>query len=217
MISRSCGSQYLAPSISACHVGCTNVDSCSIVGLRNSGAVSRMKSVQNWPASGSTPLGSGSGGGARSTRSSSKPERLELARPRALGGEHHTMPALGGARSPIPMQLLVGPYALSGMNRNVARCHGHCARLVTGWTRWLGDDTHADRPGDRRRDRRRSPTRPGRGRRTCRRQPRKAGANGARALPSAAIARPAPPRRLVEQHADELRGSRSTRPASRGP
>ena len=51
MISRSCGSQYLAPSISSSHTGRTQVSSCSIVGLRNSGAVSRMKSFQNWPAS----------------------------------------------------------------------------------------------------------------------------------------------------------------------
>ncbi len=33
-ISRSCGSQYRAPSMSACHVGCMNVASCSIVGSK---------------------------------------------------------------------------------------------------------------------------------------------------------------------------------------
>jgi hypothetical protein len=33
--------------MSACQVGCMNVASWSIVGLRNSGAVSRMKSFQN--------------------------------------------------------------------------------------------------------------------------------------------------------------------------
>jgi hypothetical protein len=37
MISRSCGSQYCAPSMSACQVGCTNVSSCSMVGLRELG------------------------------------------------------------------------------------------------------------------------------------------------------------------------------------
>jgi len=56
--------------MSACQVGCMNVASWSIVGLRNSGAVSRMKSFQNCPASWGA---SGGGGGARSTRSSTKP------------------------------------------------------------------------------------------------------------------------------------------------
>ena len=37
----------LAPSMSACQVGAMNVSSCSLVVLRNSGAVSRMKSFQN--------------------------------------------------------------------------------------------------------------------------------------------------------------------------
>ncbi len=37
--------------MSACHVGAMKVSSCWTVGLRNSGAVSRMKSFQNWPAS----------------------------------------------------------------------------------------------------------------------------------------------------------------------
>ena len=77
MISCSCGWQYLAPSINACHVGCTNVDSCSMVGLRNSGEVSRMKSIQNCPAS-SAEAAAASGGGARSTRSSSKPSACSL-------------------------------------------------------------------------------------------------------------------------------------------
>ncbi len=59
---------YIEPSISACHVGCRNVSSCTIVGLRNSGDVSRMKSFQNWPGT------SGSaGGGARRIVASSKP------------------------------------------------------------------------------------------------------------------------------------------------
>ena len=42
MMSRNCGSQYIAPSMSACHVGLIKVSSCSIVGFRNSGDVSRM-------------------------------------------------------------------------------------------------------------------------------------------------------------------------------
>jgi hypothetical protein len=47
MIVRNCGSQYIAPSISACHVGCTKPASCSNVEVRNTGLVSRTKSVQN--------------------------------------------------------------------------------------------------------------------------------------------------------------------------
>ena len=43
------GSTYFAPSMSACQVGAMNSPSCSIVGLRKTGAVSRMKSIQNWP------------------------------------------------------------------------------------------------------------------------------------------------------------------------
>ena len=70
MISRSCGSQYVAPLINDAQTGSMKLDSCSIVGLRNSGAVSVMKSVQNCPAACSS---SSSGGGARSMRSSSNP------------------------------------------------------------------------------------------------------------------------------------------------
>ena len=40
--------------------------SCSIVGLRNTGAVSRMKSFQNWPGT----SGSSGGGASRISRSS---------------------------------------------------------------------------------------------------------------------------------------------------
>ena len=48
-ISRSRGSTYFEPSMSACHVGAMNSPSCSSVLLRKTGAVSRMKSIQNWP------------------------------------------------------------------------------------------------------------------------------------------------------------------------
>ena len=51
MIAFSWGSQYLAPSISASQIGLVTVSSCSRVDLRYSGAVSRMKSFQNCPAS----------------------------------------------------------------------------------------------------------------------------------------------------------------------
>ena len=114
-ISRSCGWQYIAPSMSACQVGCMNVASCSIVGLRNSGAVSRMKSFQNWPASPASPS---SAGGARSTRSSSKPSASSRPRQDASAAKTTRCPRRRRT-SPIPMQLFVGPCADSGMNRTV--------------------------------------------------------------------------------------------------
>ena len=89
-ISRSCGSQYIAPSISACHVGCMKVASCSIVGLRNSGAVSRMKSFQNWPAS---PVSPSVRGRCQVDEVLLEAERGEPALPRRLGGEHDPVAA----------------------------------------------------------------------------------------------------------------------------
>jgi hypothetical protein len=47
MISTSRSSTYLAPSTSAWKVGAMKSPSCSMVGLRKTGAVSRMKSFQN--------------------------------------------------------------------------------------------------------------------------------------------------------------------------
>ena len=88
MISRSRSSTYLAPSTSAWNVGAMNSPSCSIVGLRNTGAVSRMKSFQNCPGSSSTlrrrpephqPL--------------LEPLRLERAGERLLDDEHHPVAA----------------------------------------------------------------------------------------------------------------------------
>jgi hypothetical protein len=43
--------QYLAPPVSSSQTGLIQVASCSIVGLRNSGAVCATKSFQNCPAS----------------------------------------------------------------------------------------------------------------------------------------------------------------------
>ena len=73
MISCSCGWQYIAPSIRACHVGWMKPVSCSMVGVRNTGEVSRMKSIQNWPAASAGASGSGAAGAARWTRSSTNP------------------------------------------------------------------------------------------------------------------------------------------------
>ena len=65
---RSRSSTYCAPSQSARNVGSMNSASCSIVGLRKTGAVSRMKSFQNWPGSSSA-----SGGGPSRISRSSNP------------------------------------------------------------------------------------------------------------------------------------------------
>ena len=56
MISTRRSSTCLAPSTSAPKVGAMNPSSCSIVGRRKTGEVSRMKSFQNWPGSSSSSL-----------------------------------------------------------------------------------------------------------------------------------------------------------------
>src|SRR3954447_25957885 len=82
--------------------------SCSIVGLRNTGAVSRMKSFQNCPGSSSC-----SGAGPSRISRSSKPCASS-----APANDCSTMNTTRCPRrrstSPIPTQLFVGPYALSG-------------------------------------------------------------------------------------------------------
>src|SRR5690348_1622974 len=117
-IARSCSWQYLAPPMSSSQTGLIQVSSCSIVGLRNSGAVCATKSFQNCPASWSP-----SAGEARSTRSSSKPSGSSLPFHDASAAKTTRCPRLRST-SPIPMQLLVGPYALSGMNRIVSGLAG---------------------------------------------------------------------------------------------
>ena len=67
-ISTSFSSTYFDPSISACMPGRRNSSSCSIVGLRNTGDISRTSSFQNWPGISST-----SGGGPSRISRSSKP------------------------------------------------------------------------------------------------------------------------------------------------
>ena len=66
-----------------------NSESWSIVGFRNTGAVSRMKSFQNWPGSSST-----SGAGPEPHQTLFEPLRLEIACERLLDDEHHAMTAL---------------------------------------------------------------------------------------------------------------------------
>src|SRR5262249_51404759 len=117
-IARSWSWQYLAPPMSSSQTGLIQVPSCSIVGLRNSGAVWATKSFQNCPASWSP-----SAGAARAARSSPKPRGPRLPLPDAPAAKTTRCPRLRST-SPIPMQLLVGPYALSGMNRIVSGLDG---------------------------------------------------------------------------------------------
>src|ERR1700745_801864 len=120
-ISSSGGWQYLAPRISSSKTGLIQVSSCSMVGLRNSGAVCAMYSFQNCPGSASW-----SPGGARSTSSSAKPSAAR--RPFHDASAANTTRCPRRRRtSPMPMQLLVGPYALSGASRIES------GRSVIGW------------------------------------------------------------------------------------
>ena len=80
-----------------------NSPSCSIVGLRKTGAVSRMKSIQNWPGT------SGSaGGGPRRISRSSKPFASSVP-----ANDSSTMNTTRWPRArstwPMPTQLFVGP------------------------------------------------------------------------------------------------------------
>ena len=80
-----------------------NSPSCSIVGLRKTGAVSRMKSIQNWPG-----ISGSSGGGPRRISRSSKPCASRLP-----AKHSSTMNTTRWPRSrrtcPMPTQLFVGP------------------------------------------------------------------------------------------------------------
>ena len=103
MISSSRGLTYFAPSMSACHVGAMNSLICSSVLLRKTGAVSRMKSIQNWPGTSGS-----SGGGPRRISRSSKPFASSVP-----ANDSSTMNTTRWPRPrstcPIPTQLFVGP------------------------------------------------------------------------------------------------------------
>ena len=103
MICSSRGLTYIEPSMSACHVGCMNSAICSSVDLRNTGAVSRMKSIQNCPGTSAS-----AGGGPRRISRSSKPLASRLP-----ANDSSTMNTTRWPRrrstSPMPAQLLVGP------------------------------------------------------------------------------------------------------------
>ena len=85
-------------------VGSMNSASCSIVGLRKTGAVSRMKSFQNCPGASAT-----SGGGPSRMRRSSNPCASRRAGERLLDHEDDAVAATRAAPAPIPTQLFVGP------------------------------------------------------------------------------------------------------------
>ena len=143
MISCSRSSTYLAPSTSAWKVGAMNSPSCSIVGLRNTGAVSRMKSFQNWPGSSSV-----SGGGASRISRSSNPCASSAPGERLLDDEDDPVAAPRGARRRCPTQLFVGPYALSGKKAIVLMgAHG------TWLPRWPARATAVEQVYERRRTR----------------------------------------------------------------
>ncbi len=91
-----------------------------MVGLRNTGAVSRMKSFQNCPGTSST-----SGGGCSRMRPSSNP--LASSVPAKDSSTTNTTRWPRAVRtSPIPTQLLVGPKAPSGKEHD-GRAIGHRA------------------------------------------------------------------------------------------
>src|SRR5437588_2630450 len=91
-----------------------NPESCSIVGRRKTGAVSRMKSFQNCPGA----SGSAGGGASRMSRSSNP---LASSVPAKDSSTMKTTRCPRRRRtSPIPTQLLVGPNAPSGKKTMVA-------------------------------------------------------------------------------------------------
>src|SRR5207247_2903741 len=93
--------------------GRMNVSSCPIVGLRNSGAVSRTKSFQNWPGASST-----SGGVFSRINASSKPCASSVPVNDSSTTKTTRSPRSSSTR-PMPTQLFVGPYAPSGKKTTV--------------------------------------------------------------------------------------------------
>ncbi len=102
-ISASRGLTYFAPSMSACQVGAMNSPSCSTVGLRKTGAVSRMKSIQNWPGT----SGSAGGGPSRMSRSSNPLASSVPANDSST--TNTTRWPCARSTCPMPTQLFVGP------------------------------------------------------------------------------------------------------------
>src|SRR6202000_1167793 len=140
MISVSLPSTYLAPSISAWKVGAMNSPSCSMVGLRKTGAVSRMKSFQNCPGASSA-----SGGGVRRIVRYCSP-----CAPSGPAKDSSTMKTTRWPRrrstSPMPTQLLVGPNAPSGKNTMV-RARSATLLKISGMDFGIGYFPTADAVG----------------------------------------------------------------------
>ena len=91
-----------------------NPASCSMVGLRNTGAVSRMKSFQNWPGASST-----SGFGPSRISRSSNPRASSVPCERLLDDEDDPVPA--GAQHVADADAVVGgPERPFGKNTTVA-------------------------------------------------------------------------------------------------
>src|SRR4051794_27897454 len=90
-----------------------NSSSCSKVDFRKTGAVSRMKSFQNWPGSSGT-----SGAGARRISRSSKPFSSRVPAKDSSTTKTTRCPRCRRT-SPMPTQLLVGPKAPSGKKTTV--------------------------------------------------------------------------------------------------
>ena len=89
--------------MSACHVGAMNSPSCSRVDLRKTGAVSRMKSIQNWPGT------SGSAGGGPSRMSRSSNPFISSVPANDSSTMNTTRWPRARSTCPIPTQLFVGP------------------------------------------------------------------------------------------------------------
>ena len=114
-----------------------NPPSWSIVGVRNTGAVSRMKSFQNWPGTSGT-----SGAGPSRISRSSKPFASSVP-----ANDSSTMNTTRCPRSrrtlPIPTQLLVGPKAPSGKN-TIVRAAVMAARMPSAAARRRRFQTRAE-------------------------------------------------------------------------
>ena len=95
-----------------------NSESCSKVLRRNTGAVSRMKSFQNWPGSSGC-----SGAGASLIRRSSKPFSSSVPANDSSTMNTTRCPSRRST-SPIPTQLFVGPNAPSG-KKTIVLISGH--------------------------------------------------------------------------------------------
>ena len=133
MISRNCGSQYLAPSINACHVGWMNELSCSTVGCGTRRGIADEVDPE-LAGVGFGAVGVGLGRRCQVDEILLEAQHVELALPRPLGGEHHAVPSLAehvGDRCNCS-----SVRTFSGMKRNVRDVLMTSSACVT----WSGRD-----------------------------------------------------------------------------